>query len=73
MKKMDPKVYIEYEGTSYCFKNDDDEDLNMFYDRCLYIIKNKNVPNIANIAKIWVYKKYYGVSYSKDIEKYIIN
>lgn len=67
------KLYIEYEGVSYCFKNEDNEDLNMFYDKCLYIIKNKEVPNIHNIAKVWVYKKHYGVSYSKDIENLLVN
>ena len=72
MKTIDSKIYIEYEGLSYCFKNEDNEEINMFYDRCLYIIKNKGLPNIEHIAKIWAYKKHYGVSYPKDIEGLLV-
>lgn len=66
------KIYIEYEGISYCFKNEENWDRNMFHDKCLYMIKNKNIQNIDNISTIWVYKKYYGVSYPTAIEKLLV-
>mgnify|MGYP003349313509 CR=1 FL=1 len=66
------KICIEYEGVSYFFKNDSNMDMNMFYDKCLYIVKNNKVPNIEHIANILVYKKHYGVIYPQAIESKLI-
>ena len=64
-------LYIEHEGVSYVFTNSNQEK-DMFYDRCLYIIKNNRVENIEHLANIWVLKKYFGLVYPKDVEDLLV-
>jgi hypothetical protein len=60
-------VYIEYDGKSYWFKNTNERE-DMFMDKCWYIVKNIDKPNIQCLADIWVNKKYLDVCYPKEIE-----
>ncbi len=64
-------LYIEYEGVSYSFINTENQDMDMFYEKCLYIIKNNKVQNIEHLANIWTFKKFYGLVYPKSVEDLI--
>ena len=66
-------LYIEHEGVSYVFNNQDQHiDKDMFYEKCLYIIKNNKVENIEHLANVWVLKKFFGLIYPKSVEEVLL-
>ena len=68
-------LYIEHEGVSYMFTAKDQDihlDKDMFYEKCLYIIKNKEVQNIEHLANVWILKKFFGLVYPKSVEDVLV-
>lgn len=68
MDKSNKHVYIEHNGKGYHFQNDKDENAKLFMARCWCIVKNSHIPNIRQIADIWMNKKYLKVTYPDNIE-----
>jgi hypothetical protein len=62
------KIYIEYKGFSYVFENNTKENRDAFRDKCWFIVKNKDTPNILHLSDIWINKKKFGLVYPKHIE-----
>jgi hypothetical protein len=58
-------VHIEYKGVSYVFEQKDNQGI--CYDKYWFIIKNSHVPNIENIAEIWMCKQN-GMTYPPHIK-----
>lgn len=65
-------ICIVHEGNQYVFENTQGEDDKMFYDRCQFLAKNKNVYGTAEeleaMSHLWVQKKYLQVSYEDNME-----
>lgn len=63
---------IMYEGALHVFKNTHAEEDRMFYDRCMFKVKNKYVygdpDELEAMSHLWVHKKYMQVGYENDIE-----
>ena len=65
---------ITYKGVTHVFKRLSVKMCpRMFNDYCWFIVKATNSTNksdvpIESLAMAWVYKKYLGVEYDKDIE-----
>lgn len=58
--------HIEYKGVSYAFKNEQGEDQKRFHDRCWFLVL---YPDKRDLVEMYLNKKYYGVTYSAEIEK----
>ena len=65
-------VYIEKDGRCFYFKNEDDEDPNMFMEKCWFMVRNvhkhTSISDMAGIADLWIHKKYFGLQYPDHIE-----
>ena len=67
------KIYIEHKGTSYIFENTANENRDLFRDKCWFIVKNRDTPNIIQLSDIWINKKHHGLVYPKHVEDIISN
>lgn len=64
---------VNNKGIIYNFDRDSNEINDMFYERCWKAAKQnpKNEEDLLEairLSKLWVYKKYYGCSYSNEVE-----
>ena len=58
---------IEYKGETHNFVHRPDHTLlneAQFINRCWFIVKNKNEPNVQAYADLWLSWKYHGSTYS---------
>jgi hypothetical protein len=66
---------IEYEGVSFFVENINNEPLNIFYDRNIFICKilkeNNNIKNAQNLAHIYINIKYLNCKYPQYIYQYV--
>jgi hypothetical protein len=58
---------IEYKGKLFLFNAIPNLTEAMFMDRCWYIVKNINEPNIEELADLWISKKYTKCQYDELI------
>jgi hypothetical protein len=63
-------VYIEYKGVSYVFMNKNNE--NLCYGKYWFIIKNAHIPDIEQLADVWMGKQN-GLIYPPHIEALLSN
>lgn len=67
---------IMYEGAVHLFTNTHAEDDRMFFDRCMFKVKNKVVYNdpdeLEAMSHLWIHKKYMQVGYDDQVENTLL-
>jgi hypothetical protein len=58
---------IEYKGISQVFQKPAHLNEQQFLDRCWFIVKNKDTPNVEAYADLWISLKYYEVTYTPQV------
>ncbi len=58
---------IEYKGFSRVFHKPSHLNEQQFLDRCWFIVKNRDAPNVEAYADLWISSKYYEVTFAPAV------
>lgn len=65
-------ICIEYKNKMYTFSQSGNENPRMFYDRCMFKVKNMDLFSsieLEALSHVFIHKQYLGVEYDMKVEE----